>query len=232
MMKHRYPLIVFLLLVTSSVLVGWHNYGVAQHEADSDMQQALMQTLREKQRDVITPDTIRTFNRHLQLPELCGQAVLSLDTRRASLRITPHCPTLTIWKMSDQRASVALASTALLWAFGCGIRLRRKEGIRPATSGLSFGRLTLSQQRFYTADGSEVKFTPMQHQLMLMFFLSAEHRLTKTEICEALWPKKDDASETLYTLIRRLKTVLEAHSDLRIASDRGRSYQLTDSKLA
>ena len=89
MMKHRYPLIVFLLLVTSSVLVGWHNYGVAQHEADSDMQQALMQTLREKQRDVITPDTIRTFNRHLQLPELRGQAVLSLDTRRASPSCSP-----------------------------------------------------------------------------------------------------------------------------------------------
>lgn len=78
----------------------------------------------------------------------------------------------------------------------------------------------------------EVKFTPMQHQLMTLFFLAPDHRLTKEQICDALWPKKDDASETLYTLIRRLKTVLEAQSHLHILSDRSKAYQLTDSELS
>ena len=63
-------------------------------------------------------------------------------------------------------------------------------------------------------------------QLMEMFFRSPSHLLTKTEICDALWPRKDDASETLYSLIRRLKTVVEARSDLKIESERGRAYEL------
>ena len=66
----------------------------------------------------------------------------------------------------------------------------------------------------------------MQHQLMEMFFLSPTHSLTKSEICAALWPKKPDASETLYTLIKRLKPVIEQHSDLKIESDRGKAYEL------
>ena len=71
-----------------------------------------------------------------------------------------------------------------------------------------------------------MKLTPMQQQLMEMFFRSPSHLLTKAEICEALWPKKDDASETLYTLIRRLKPVIEQHSKLKIEADRGRAYEL------
>ena len=71
-----------------------------------------------------------------------------------------------------------------------------------------------------------MKLTPMQQQLMEMFFRSPSHLLTKSEICEALWPKKDDASETLYTLIRRLKPVIEQHSKLKIEADRGRAYEL------
>jgi DNA-binding response OmpR family regulator len=67
----------------------------------------------------------------------------------------------------------------------------------------------------------------MQHQLMEMFFQSPSHSLTKSEICDALWPKKPDASETLYTLIRRLKPIIEEHSDLKIESDRGKSYGLS-----
>lgn len=45
----------------------------------------------------------------------------------------------------------------------------------------------------------------MQRQLMLMFFADEHHSLRKEDICQALWPKQLDASDTLYTLIRRLK---------------------------
>ena len=95
-------------------------------------------------------------------------------------------------------------------------------------NGNTFGGLTYSEadSRFYAADGQQVQLTPMQHQLMEMFFHSPSHSLTKTEICDTLWPKKPDASETLYTLIRRLKPVIEQHSNLRIESDRSKAYGL------
>ena len=89
--------------------------------------------------------------------------------------------------------------------------------------GLQFSE---SENLFYAKDGHLVQLTPMQHQLMEMFFQSPSHSLTKREICNALWPKKPDASETLYTLIRRLKPVIEQHSDLKIESDRSKAYQL------
>ena len=70
------------------------------------------------------------------------------------------------------------------------------------------------------------KETPMQQQLMEILWQSPSHQLSKAEICDALWPKKPDASETLYTLIRRLKPIIEEHSDLKIESDRGKTYGL------
>jgi DNA-binding response OmpR family regulator len=66
----------------------------------------------------------------------------------------------------------------------------------------------------------------MQQQLMEMLWQSPTHQLSKAEICDALWPKKEVASETLYTLIRRLKPIIEEDSDLKIKSDRGKSYGL------
>ena len=71
-----------------------------------------------------------------------------------------------------------------------------------------------------------VKLTPMQHALLLMFFQTPRHQLTKQHICEALWPKKPDASDTLYTLIKRIKPVLETEGRLKVTSERGRDYRL------
>ena len=73
---------------------------------------------------------------------------------------------------------------------------------------------------------SATHLTPMQRQLMEMFVASGSHRLSKHEICDALWPKKDDASETLYALISRLKRELDKTSNYDIISDRGRAYIL------
>ena len=66
----------------------------------------------------------------------------------------------------------------------------------------------------------------MQRQLMEMFVASDSHRLSKHEICDVLWPKKDDANETLYALISRLKHELDKTSNYDIISDRGRAYIL------
>jgi len=43
---------------------------------------------------------------------------------------------------------------------------------------------------------------------------------------EPLWPKKPDASETLYTLIRRLKPIVSERCGLKIVADRGDGYRL------
>lgn len=66
----------------------------------------------------------------------------------------------------------------------------------------------------------------MQYALMEMFYLSPSHQLARHDICQALWPGKENADETLYTLIRRLKPIIENNSNLRINTDRGRSYGL------
>ena len=97
----------------------------------------------------------------------------------------------------------------------------------------TYGGLTYSEteHRFYAATGHEVPLTPMQQQLMEMFFASPSHILTKTEICDALWPRKPDASDTLYTLIRRLRPIIEQHSDLCITSDRSRAYRLMHKEI-
>ena len=103
----------------------------------------------------------------------------------------------------------------------------------PAQGALTYGGLTYSEteDRFLNGTGEAVRLTPMQQQLLRMFFSSPSHRLRKTEICDTLWPRKPDANDTLYTLVKRLRPIIEEHSSLRIESDRGCSYQLKDRSL-
>ena len=113
-------------------------------------------------------------------------------------------------------------------------QLRRYNSLGDVNAGSSrsvvrTGRLSYhTEERCLYADGEPVRLTPMQHRLLAMFFAAEGHSLSHREICDALWPKKPDASDTLYTLIRRLRCVVEQRSSLRIESDRGRAYRLTD----
>ncbi|MBO4718525.1 MAG: helix-turn-helix domain-containing protein [Prevotella sp.] len=222
-MKQKYLVIVLLGLIVVSGATSFKSYQATERLVEDDMSQALASALAEQQNDVISADTIRVFNSYLQLEQLRGHAMLAVDTRQKGFKCVAKCSTATIFAMSDQRPASILWALTLIWAGFCFLRVRRQE------SGVgTFGGLYLaeSEGRFYDAEGRLVKLTPMQQQLMEMFFRSSSHSLTKTEICDALWPKKPDASETLYTLIRRIKPVIEAHSDLRIEVDRGRSYEL------
>lgn len=96
------------------------------------------------------------------------------------------------------------------------------------TTLITLGNLSLSRRDdcFYNDRRERLHLTPMQYALMQMFYLSDAHRLTKPHICRALWPGKENADETLYTLIRRLKPIVENHSNLHITTDRGRAYVL------
>ena len=231
-MKQRYAVIVLFALIIASSLTSFGSYSSTSRLVSEDMDRALALTMQEQQSDVISQDTIRTFNNHLQIAELRGKATLAVDTRGQKFKAYAQCSEATIFRLSDQRPATIHWALTGFWAMLIWYRHRKTLVGKPLavtiTNGNAFGGLTYSEDdsRFYAADGNLVQLTPMQHQLMEMFFQSPSHSLTKTEICDALWPKKPDASETLYTLIRRLKPVVEQHSDLKIESDRGKAYRL------
>ena len=132
---------------------------------------------------------------------------------------------LTIFALSDQRASGALLFAGLLWMM-CSLWYMRRFKPEMFAEALSYGGIVFANDKFITAKGEPIHFTPMQHCLMEMFMMTESHSLSKQEICDRLWPKKPNASDTLYTLIKRVKPILEAYSNLKIESDRGRSYAL------
>ena len=218
-MKQQYAVVVLFALIIASSMVSLTSYKTTEKLVTEDVNQALAKALDEQQSDVISADTIQVFNSHLQIEGLRGNAVLAVDTKKG-FRPRPQVSTATILSLSDQRPSMILWSMVLLWSLFCLYQHRR-------LSALGFyGGLALQDGRFVNDKGCEVKLTPMQQQLMEMLWQSPSHQLSKAEICDALWPKKPDASETLYTLIRRLKPIIEEHSDLKIESDRGKSYGL------
>lgn len=157
-----------------------------------------------------------------------------------------NCSFADVLGMSDQRTPLSFMLMAMMWA-ACATLWHKK---RNATQGetaecaaimpngesmtvdarVSLGSLSYSRADncFYNSESEqEVKFTPMQHKLMCMFFNDERHQLSKQDICSALWPKKPDASETLYTLIRRIKPIAESNG-LAIVSERGRAYRLKE----
>ena len=219
-MKQRYAVVVLFALIIASSLVSLTSYKATEQLVTDDMNQALAKTLEEQQSDVISADTVQVFNSYLKFEALKGQAMLAIDSKKG-FRPRPQVSTATILSLSDQRPSMILWSIAMLWGLFCLYQHRRN-----ATLGL-YGGLALQDGHFLDAKGHLVKLTPMQQQLMEMLWQSPTHQLSKTEICNALWPKKEDANETLYTLIRRLKPIIEQHSNLKIEADRGRSYGLT-----
>ncbi len=146
-----------------------------------------------------------------------------------AFRANADCSFATVFSLSDQKLPFTLCFMAVLWAM---FTLRYKRTGR-AVEVLNQGhccvgnlRFDVASRTFYNMENEEVRFTPMQLELMEMFFKSEGHKLDKSEICQMLWPGKDDASETLYTLIRRLKRVVEQNTNLQIEGERGRAYRL------
>jgi len=226
-MKQRSTILVLFLLLLASSLTSIGSYHSMSRQVNDDLNRALALTMLEQKNDVISEDTIQVFNSHLQIAALRGKATLAVDTKGRTFKAYARCSEATIFSLSDQRPTAILWTLTLMWAAFCFYR-RRQEAVQLAGM-LQYGGLSYAEAEghFYDARGQRIKLTPMQQQLMVMFFRSDAHQLTKTEICDTLWPKKPDASETLYTLIRRLKPVIEQHSDLKIESDRGRAYELT-----
>ncbi len=218
-MKQQYAVIVLFALIVASTLTSLDSFRSTRRMVNEDMDRALAIAMQEQQSDVISVDTIRVFNSHLQMEALRGRAVLTVDTKNG-FTPRPQVSTATIFSLSDQRPSMVLWSMVLLWGLFCLYQHRKRLSL-----GL-YGGLALQEGRFIDAKGCEVKLTPMQQQLMELLWHTPSHQVAKAEICDALWPKKPDASDTLYTLIKRLKPIIEQHSNLKIEVDRGKSYCL------
>ena len=81
-MKQQYAVIVLLALILASSLTSLDSYRSTSRRVSEDMDRALAITMLEQQNDVISQDTIRSFNSHLQIAELRGKATLNIRARR------------------------------------------------------------------------------------------------------------------------------------------------------
>lgn len=232
---------MFVALIGSAIAASLHSYQATARHMVADMNQALELTLRHKQEAYLTPDTITDYRRHLKTDLLRTHSIIyyAMDDRQHDLRSKPmvwradrrsvrfqgyaNCSTASILMASDQSLPLSLLFAAALWALAAMHYSRNGRHRGPC-----IGQLTLctADGGFYDTHDQPVRFTPMQQQLMTMFFDAPQHTLSKQHICDALWPKKPDASETLYTLIRRTRTIIAHQCELNIVSDRGRSYRL------
>ena len=142
------------------------------------------------------------------------------------IRAYPNCSNATIFSLSEQALPATLLAMSVLWAMFSWVYLRRGRAetlpAAPAKQVLALGNLSFSVDdgRFYGERDEEIYFTPMQLSLMRML-------MTSEELCANLWPKKENARETLYTLVRRLRPILERHSNLRLVAEKGGYYALS-----
>lgn len=149
-----------------------------------------------------------------------------------SFRGYARCSTGLILSLSKQSIPGSLLLATLLWGGFSLFYLRKKKKTisnnERKNQTIHFGSLSLALEEgcFYNGNKERFKLTPMQYTLMEMFYLSPSHVLLKSDICQSLWPGKDNADETLYTLIRRLKPIIEEHANLKINTERGRAYIL------
>ena len=115
-MKQRYAVIVLFALIIASSFTSLDSYRSTSRMVNEDMDRALALALEAQQSDVISQDTIRTFNSHLQIAELRGKATLAVDTHGQKFKAYAHCSEATIFSLSDQRPATILWVMTGLWA--------------------------------------------------------------------------------------------------------------------
>ena len=225
------PYIGFCFLLLCALCTGVNSYHRTKSIIAQDVNRALEQVLAKMPDNVVTTDTIRCYRNCLTIAELKDTAGIAMRTVRRDGRLEivlvaeANCNFMTTFLMSDQRASGSLLAVGVLWLLGSMWYARRYKP-NLMSKAISYGGIVYHDDMFTTVSGEEIHLTPMQYTLLEMFITSDTHTLSKQEICDHLWPNKPDASDTLYTLIRRIKPVIESHGTLKIVSDRGKSYSL------
>lgn len=111
----------------------------------------------------------------------------------------------------------------------CLMLVARSMAMKSQFVPVSIAGLTHASSSIVAASmQADLNLTPMQERLMELFYASPSRTLSKEEICAALWPKKDNPEDGLYTFISRMKSSLASQSSLRIVNRRGREYILVD----
>ena len=258
-MKPQTSLCIFLLLVIPSFVISGINYMNTKEHILNDLNQALAKTILEEEVKEVTTDTIRTYRNFLATKELkdcaylahcplnekssalCSDTmVCTIHERTIGLRAYANCSTAAIFGMSDQRIPSFLSLLAAIWGIFSLIYFHRTQkclSIRPISNTASTACTTVSEvlscstesHTLLNKEGKPLHLTPMQHQLITLFLSKPDYQVSTAEICEILWPKKDNAKETLYTLIRRIKPVLEDQANIKIISVKGGYYRLDTS---
>lgn len=251
-MKPIVAIVVFFSFLLPSLFLGYTNFVTAKERIIADVNQALVKTVLLNKPERITADTLRVFKSNLRISSLKATSYLALCTEEPSklsfcsdtvsfktgnerlyIRAYPNCSNATIFSLSEQALPATLLAMSMLWAMFSWVYLRRgKAGTlpsAPAKQVLALGNLSFSvgDGRFYGERDEEIYFTPMQLSLMRMLMTSEDKRVSVDELCASLWPKKENARETLYTLVRRLKPILERHSNLRLVAEKGGYYALS-----
>ena len=254
-MKPITAIIVFFSLMFPALFLGYNNYAEAKENIIKDVNQALAKTVIYKMPTKITADTLQVFKSNLQINQLKETSYLSLCTEEPSkitfcsdtisfktkgerlyIRAYPNCSKATIFDISEQSIPGALLTISILWGMFSMIYLRRKENAMilatPVYQTVSFGNLSYSVSfgQFYNEQKEEIYFTPMQLSFMKMLMEKENKKVAVEEICDKLWPGKDNARESLYTLVRRLKPIVESNSNVKIVSDKG-GYALATNKI-
>lgn len=126
------------------------------------------------------------------------------------------CSMASLFAVSDQTLPGVLFSLAIL-SFASLYARRRNESSQLTTE------IVVANPAVPSLDS--IKLTPMQRQLTQMLLDAPDKKVDKTTLCTTLWGNKNNAEESLYTLVRRTKSAL-AESGIEIICNRGDSYQL------
>ncbi len=251
-MKPLTAILIFLSLLIPSLSISYSNYETAKEYIIEDMNQALAKTILSKTPEKVTADTLNTFWSNLKIDELKEISYLSICTDEPSkvsfcsdtmsykcgvekyhMRAYPNCTKAAIFDISEQTLPGLLFIISLLWGMFSMVYLHQKERaelfVDSNSQTITFGNLSFSASSslFYNETQEKINFTPMQLSFMKMLITSEYKRVSVDEICNTLWPGKDNARESLYTLVRRLKPVVEKNSNIRIVSDKSGYYTLT-----
>ena len=179
---------------------------------------------KDQTKNYLVSDTVIWLSANLNLPES------SQEDLGISFQGYVNYSASDVLALTDKKVPLLLLLLALLAGCLSWFLMRRKQAETPVQKEnlIAFGNLTFSCDKacFYKEDQEKLRLTPQQYKIMEMFYLTSSHILARTDICEALWPGKENADETLNTLIRRLRPLIEENSNLKITTDRGRAYQL------
>ena len=100
-MKSHHALIVLFTLLFSSCWATYRSYHTTSQRVNEELDRALTLTMQQQESNVITQDTLRTFNSLLQIPELRGKASLLVDVQAGQFKASAHCSEATIFGLSD-----------------------------------------------------------------------------------------------------------------------------------